>query len=64
MEIQVALVQIRSDNSLKMCRKVYGMADNMASIIVREFYVTLKVHLKPLVIQKWTATNYINCCRS
>jgi len=35
-------------------RGVYGIVDSMASIIVKEFCVAIRKHLKPLVIPKLT----------
>ncbi len=54
MEVRVAMAFARlgSGNSLQICGKVYGIVEIMASIIVKEFYVTNIKHLKPLVIPK------------
>jgi hypothetical protein len=41
-------------NSLQMFGEVYDIAKSMASIIVREFFVAIKKHLKSLVIPKLT----------
>jgi hypothetical protein len=39
---------------LQMCREGYGIAENVASIIMREFCSTIRKHLKPLMIPKLT----------
>jgi hypothetical protein len=59
-EVKVAMVfaKLGSGNSLQMFGKVYDIAKNMASIIVREFCVVIRKHLQPLVIPKLT-TNKI-----
>jgi hypothetical protein len=40
-----------------MCGDVYGISRSLASIIVREFCVTIKKHLKSLVIRKQTKSS-------
>jgi hypothetical protein len=50
----MTLSRLGSENSLQMCKEVYDIAECMASIIVREFCVATKSHLKPLVIHKST----------
>jgi hypothetical protein len=40
-----------------MCGEVYGISRSSASIIVREFCVVIKKHLKPLVIRKQTESS-------
>jgi len=52
--IAMTLTKLGSGNILQMCGEVYGIAESMASIIVREFCVAIKKHLKPLVISKLT----------
>jgi hypothetical protein len=37
-----------------MCGEVYGIAESISSIIVREFCSTIKKHLKPFMILKLT----------
>ncbi len=56
MEARVAMVLARlgNGNSLQMCGEVYGIAESTTSIIMREFCVTIRKHLKPLVIPKLT----------
>jgi hypothetical protein len=54
--IAMTLTKLGSGNILQMCGEVYGIAESMASIIVREFCVAIKKHLKPLVIPKLTKT--------
>jgi hypothetical protein len=41
-----------SGNSLQICGEVYGIVESMASIILKEFFVAIKKHFKPLVIPK------------
>jgi hypothetical protein len=55
-EFRVAMVLTRlgSENSLQMCGEVYVIAKSIMSITVREFFVTIRKHLKPLVILKLT----------
>jgi hypothetical protein len=52
--VAMTLTKLGSGNSLQMCGEVYGIAESMASIIVREFCVAIKKHLKLLVIPKLT----------
>jgi hypothetical protein len=35
-----------------MCGEFYGIVENIASIIMREFCLAIRKHLKPLVISK------------
>jgi len=35
-----------------MCGEVYGIAESMASILVKEFGIAIRKHLKPLMIPK------------
>jgi hypothetical protein len=53
-EVKVIMVfsKLGSQNSLQICEKAYDIVKNMASIIMREFYVLVKTHFKPLVILK------------
>jgi hypothetical protein len=53
-KVTMALAKLGNENSLKMCGEVYGIAKSMTSIIVREFCVAIRNHLKPLVIPKLT----------
>jgi hypothetical protein len=53
-KIAMALTKLGNENSLQMCGEVYGSAKSMTSIIVREFCVAIKNHLKPLMIPKLT----------
>jgi hypothetical protein len=50
----MAFTQPSNGIFLQMCGKVYGIAKNTTSFIVREFYSTIKILLKPLVIPKLT----------
>jgi hypothetical protein len=50
--VAMALARLGSGNSLQICGKVYGIVESMASIIVREFYVVNRKHLKPLATPK------------
>jgi hypothetical protein len=54
MKVKVAmtLARLGSGNSLQMCGKVTGIAKSTTSIIVKEFCVAIRKHLKPLVIPK------------
>ncbi len=52
--ISMALARLGSENSLQMCGEVNGIVKDMASIILREFCVAIRKHLKPLVIPKLT----------
>jgi len=58
-EVRVIMILtiLGSENSLQICRKVYGIVENMASIIMKEFYVVVKTHLKPLAIPKLIKNN-------
>ncbi len=53
---RVAMVLARLNNEffLQMREEVYGIAESMTSIMVKEFCVPIKKHLKPLVIPKLT----------
>jgi hypothetical protein len=55
-EARVAMVLVRLSNEffLQMCGEVYGIVESTTSIIVREFCVAIRKHLKPLVIPKLT----------
>jgi hypothetical protein len=53
-KITMALAQLGSGNFLQMCGEVYDIAENIASITVKEFCSIIKKHLKPLVIPKLT----------
>jgi hypothetical protein len=50
--VTMAIARLGSGNSLQICGKVYGIVESMASIIMKEFYVVNRKHLKPLVIPK------------
>jgi hypothetical protein len=52
--VTMILTKLGSGNSLQICGEVYGIAESMASIILREFCVANRKHLKPLVIPKLT----------
>jgi len=41
-----------SGNSLQMCGVFYGIVKSTTSIIMREFFVTIRKHLKAFVIPK------------
>jgi hypothetical protein len=53
-KVSMALARLGSGNSLHKCGKVYGIVEDMASIIMREFCRAIRKHLKPLVIPKLT----------
>ncbi len=48
------LERLGNENSLQMCGEVYGIVESTTSIIVREFCVAIKKHLKPSVRPKLT----------
>ncbi len=50
----MVLVQLSSENSLQMCGKVYDIEKSTKSIIVKEFYLAIRLQLKLLVIPKLT----------
>jgi hypothetical protein len=50
----MAFTQLGSGIFLQMCREVYGIAENVASIIMKEFFLAIRKHLKPLMIPKLT----------
>jgi hypothetical protein len=52
--VAMALARLGSGNSLQMCGGVNGIIKSTTSIIVREFCVIIRKHLKPLVISKLT----------
>jgi len=52
--VVMAIARLGSGNSLQMCGEVYGIVESMTSIIVREFYVAIQKHLKPVVLPKLT----------
>ncbi len=58
-EVRVIMILTRlgSENSLQIFGKVYGIIENMASIIMREFYVIVKTFFKPLAILKLIKNN-------
>ena len=45
--IAIALGQLESGNTLQMCSKVFRVAKNTTSIMVRNFCTSIKKHLKP-----------------
>ncbi len=49
--VTMVLARLGNGNSLQMCGEVYGIAES-TSIIMREFCVAIRKHLKPLVIPK------------
>jgi hypothetical protein len=55
-KITMAPTRLSSGNSLQMCGEIYGIAKSTTSIIMREFFVTIRKHLKALVIPKLTRT--------
>jgi hypothetical protein len=52
--ITMAIIRLCIGNSLQMCEEVYGIVENTTSIIVKEFWISIAKHLKPLVIPKLT----------
>jgi hypothetical protein len=45
--VAISLSRLSTGNTLQMCGEVYGISRSSASIIVREFCVAIKKHLKP-----------------
>lgn len=54
--VALSLCRLCSGNSLRGCTEIYGVHESTTSIIVREFCVAVEKHLKPLVIEKQTAS--------
>jgi hypothetical protein len=54
--VALSLCRLCSGNSLRGCAEIYGVHESTASIIVREFCMAVEKHLKPLVIEKQTAS--------
>jgi hypothetical protein len=50
----MAFARLGSGDHLQMYEEVYGITKNTSSIIVKELYLAIKKHLKPLVIPKLT----------
>jgi hypothetical protein len=46
----MALAKLGSENSLQMCKEIYGMIKSMTLIIIKEFCAMIRKHLKPLMI--------------
>jgi hypothetical protein len=42
----MAPTRLGSGNSLQMCGKVYGIVESTTSIIMKEFFATIRKHLK------------------
>jgi hypothetical protein len=55
-QVALSLNRICSGNSLRGCAEIYGIHENNVSIIVREFCTAIDKHLKPLVIEKQSAS--------
>jgi hypothetical protein len=53
-QVAVTLSRLSTENTLKMCGEMYGLAESTASIIVRKCYEAIKVLVKPLVFPKLT----------
>jgi hypothetical protein len=54
--VALSLNRLCTGNSLRGCAEIYGIHESSASIIVREFCMAIERYLKPLVIEKQTAT--------
>jgi len=50
--IDTVLTRLGSENSLQMCGIVSGILKSITSIIMKEFCVLIRKHLKPFVILK------------
>ncbi len=48
--ITMAIIRLGIGNSLQMCEEVYGIVESTTSIIVKEFWISITKHFKPLVI--------------
>jgi hypothetical protein len=55
--VAISLSRLSTGNTLQMCGEVYGISRSSASIIIKEFCVAIKKHLKPLVIRKQTESS-------
>jgi hypothetical protein len=51
-QITIALSCLGSGNTLQMCGEMYGMVENITSIIIKDFYATIRKHFKHLVIER------------
>jgi hypothetical protein len=47
----IALSCLSSGNTLQMCGEMYGMVESIIFIIIKDFYATIRKHLKHLVIE-------------
>jgi hypothetical protein len=48
--VALFLIRLGSGNSLINCRELFGILDSNTSIILRDYYHGMKVHLMPLAI--------------
>jgi hypothetical protein len=48
----MVLARLWSGNPLQMCREVYDIVESTTLIIMKDFFATIRKHLKPLVILK------------
>jgi hypothetical protein len=48
----MVIIRLGIGNSLQMCEEVYRIVESTTSIIVKEFWISITKHLKPLVILK------------
>ncbi len=53
-KVTMAFTQLGNENYLQMCGKFYGIIKSTTSNLMKEFYLTIRKHLKPLVIPKLT----------
>ena len=52
-QIDVTLSRLSTKNTLKMCKKMYGLVESTTSVIVRKCYEAIKVLVKLLVFLKF-----------
>jgi hypothetical protein len=53
-QVPIALTSLDSGNTLQMCGEMYGLVESITFIIIKDFYATIRKHLKHLVIEKLT----------
>ncbi len=53
-QVAISLSCLDSGNTLQMCGEMYGMVESITSIIITDFYATIRKHLKHLVMERLT----------
>jgi hypothetical protein len=48
----MVIIRLGIGNSSQMCEEVYRIVESTTSIIMKEFWISITKHLKPLVILK------------